>query len=77
MTEERKYSVECKNPACREPITFARYITESQGASQFASSTILMPGKLKCQMCGQESDYTQDDVQPVAGQASKRPGSSS
>jgi hypothetical protein len=68
MPEERKYSVECRNPACREPITFARYITRSQRANQFASSTILMPGKLKCQMCGQESDYTQVDVNPAAAQ---------
>jgi hypothetical protein len=70
MPEERKYSVECKNDACKAPITFARYITKSQRASQFASSTILMPGKLKCQACGQESDYTQGDVQPAAAKAS-------
>ena len=63
MPQARKYGVACKNRDCNAAIIFGHYLTDSNGAGDKTAAVEITPGRLRCVACGQEYDYTQQDLQ--------------
>lgn len=62
MPEQRSFGVECKNPECHTGIILGDYLTNPQHPGDMISFVDGMPGTVRCPVCGQEYEYTQEDL---------------
>ena len=71
MSEQRPYGVECKNKDCHSGIILGDYMTRPQRAGEVVSFIVMEKAtKIRCQSCGHEYEYTQDDLREFPKESS-------
>jgi hypothetical protein len=63
-TEYIYWTFECKTPGCNTAVAFAHGGVYEQGKSPLLFSPTYGPVPLKCNVCGQEYEYTLSEIQP-------------